>query len=311
MKTALLTTIFPASENFSEDFFNSLEKQTCKDFDIIVINDGVKNFQNIADKYKSLNIIEFKATFSPVKNREFGIQKTTELGYENIIFGDSDDFFEENRIKTVLNLLEKNDIVINDLNIFYKNETKYKFLSPIVTKQELGINYFFDKNIAGLSNTAIKTSLLKNKINFNSDLTAADWFFITILLLRNKQANVYFTNKTSTYYRQYEQNTIGINNIINQERIKLGINVKLIHYKSLISFCKKNNIQSFVHIFESKYNEILKLNAKTQNPDFLNKYIKVVKSNFNLIYKGWWSEIISLKEFKKYENKTNEKQGGI
>ena len=305
-KIAFLTTIFPASKPYLKDFFYSLQNQTYKSFDIIVINDGIKDFETIRKKYSDLNIIEFKVNFTPAKNREFGINKTIELGYEYIIFGDSDDFFAKNRFKVIIELLKTNDIVINDLNILCKTEIKSNFLSNIIKKEKLNINYFFDQNIAGLSNIAIKTSLLKNSnIKFNNELIAVDWYFFTTLLLQNPTANVYFTKKTSTYYRQYEQNTIGLNYTINSEKIKLGINVKLSHYKNLINFCNKNQISNFDSTFEIKYKEIQKLKTKIKNKSFFEKYILVIENNFDAIFKGWWSEIITIKEFEQYENRTN------
>jgi len=299
--TAFLTTIFPASKLFLKDFFNSLKSQTCKDFDIIVINDGVSEFEDIKEQYTTLNIIEIKVNYSPSKNREFGINKVLEFGYNNIIFGDSDDFFEQNRIEIISDLLESNHIVINNLNIFKCDRTKYKFFNNI-ENQKLDVTFFLKRNIAGLSNTGIRTSLLKKKVSLNRELIAIDWYFFTKLLLQNPNAKVLFTNKTSTYYRQYEQNTIGINEDVNNEKIILGIKVKLIQYESLINFCKENKLTKFVEIFETEHLEIKFVEEKLKDIIFFNHYISIIKQNFNNIFKGWWSEILTLKEFAQYEN---------
>ena len=304
-KTVFLTTIFPASQQFLHDFFESLQRQTYNKFDVIVINDAISDFNK--NEYKNLNIIEYKANYSAAGNREYGIKKAVKLGYENIIFGDSDDYFAENRIELILKLLENNDVIINDLNVFNKYEIKHNFFNSLINKK-LNINFFVNKNIAGLSNIAIKTSLLNNnKIEFNDKLVAVDWYFITTVLLQNPNAKIYFTNKTSTFYRQYEQNTIGLNNIVNPEKIKLGIKVKLVHYKNLINFCKENQISKFAEIYKEKYNEIQPLEDKIKNKAFFHKYLKVIDANFDTIFKGWWSEIITINEFEQYENKTNKK----
>jgi len=39
---------------------------------------------------------------------------------------------------------------------------------------------------------------------------------------------------------------------------------------------------------------------------FLKKYINIINMNMGEIYNGWWSEIITLKEFEKYENTINQ-----
>ena len=46
-KIAFLTTIFPMEEEYLKDFFNSLLQQTYKEFDILVVNDGYENFENL------------------------------------------------------------------------------------------------------------------------------------------------------------------------------------------------------------------------------------------------------------------------
>lgn len=301
---AFLTTIFPASKPHLSVFFKSLQKQTKKDFDVIVINDGISNFE--VGKYKPLKISEFKVNYTPAKNREFGINKALELGYEYIIWGDSDDYFNINRVEVVIDLLKNNDIIINELDIVTKNEIKNNYLSNILNNEKFDIDYFLNKNIAGMSNIAIKTSLLKNiVIKFDNELIAVDWYFFTILLLQKPEAKVCFTNETATYYRQYEQNTIGINNTVNEEKIKLGIKIKLIHYKNLINFCKENQNIKFVEIFEENFKNIQKLKDKLKDNVFFEKYISVIKSNFDDVFKGWWSEIITIKEFEYYENKIN------
>ena len=38
-----------------------------------------------------------------------------------------------------------------------------------------------------------------------------------------------------------------------------------------------------------------------RNPDFIKRYINTIDRNFTDIYKGWWSEILTLEELRKYE----------
>ena len=72
------------------------------------------------------------------------------------------------------------------------------------------IDYDFikDKNIFGLSNTAINVNIL-DKIVFDKEIVAVDWFLYKGLLKSGHTA--VFTNEAETYYRQYENNTIGLN----------------------------------------------------------------------------------------------------
>lgn len=204
-----LTTIFPMKKQFLIDFFDSLSRQTYEKFDVVVVNDGYDNFYDIKSKFQNLSIIELPYSNTTAKNREFGINYCIDNKYDILIFGDSDDYFSENRIEESLKHLENFDIVVNDLNLFDENgmyEEKY-ISNRLVHGSEVNLDYIQDKNIFGLSNTAFKTNIL-NKVKFDKDLVAVDWFLFKRLLKNG--CNSIFTNKAITYYRQYDSNSIGL-----------------------------------------------------------------------------------------------------
>jgi glycosyltransferase involved in cell wall biosynthesis len=204
-----LTTIFPMKEQFLIDFFNSLSRQTYDKFDVVVVNDGYDNFYDIKIKYQNLSIIELPYSDTTAKNREYGINYCIDNKYDVLIFGDSDDYFSDNRIEESLKYLETFDIVVNDLNLFDKNGTyEEKYISNRLNHEsEVKLDYIQDKNIFGLSNTAIKTNILDG-VKFDQDLISVDWYLYKELL--RKGYNSIFTNKAITYYRQHKDNTIGL-----------------------------------------------------------------------------------------------------
>ncbi len=119
---AFLTTIFPMEERFLIDFFDSLCRQTHDKFDVVVVNDGYDNFYDVKMKYQNLSIVELPYSDTPAKNREYGINYCIDNKYDILIFGDSDDYFSDNRIAKSINLLSNHDIVVNDIiiNTIYK-----------------------------------------------------------------------------------------------------------------------------------------------------------------------------------------------
>lgn len=211
MKIAFLTTVFPMKEEFLEDFFNSLENQTYKNFDLVVVNDNYDDFKTIKKKYKALNIIEIKYSNTFAKNREFGINWCKKNNYDILIFGDSDDYFSKNRVEKSIEVLKKYNIIVNDLTLFNKDGIvvdKY-FSQRIKNKTLIDYKFIEDKNIFGLSNTAINLHILDNKVKFPKNIVAVDWYFFKKLL---KKYSALFTNEIITYYRQYENNTLGLKN---------------------------------------------------------------------------------------------------
>lgn len=206
---AFLTTIFETDESYLDDFFGSLSNQTYKNFDVIVVNDGYSKFSNLKIKFDSLSVIELPFNGTPVKNREHGINFCIKNGYNYLVLGDCDDYFSENRIEKSISLLEGFDIVVNDLSLFNKNGVyeKLYFSNRIKNNSEIGFDFIKNKNIFGLSNTAINLSLM-SEISFPEDEKIVDWYFFKNLLKEGKTS--IFTNEIVTFYRQHENNFVGL-----------------------------------------------------------------------------------------------------
>ncbi|NVJ54173.1 MAG: glycosyltransferase family 2 protein [Campylobacteraceae bacterium] len=257
-KIVFLTTIFPMNKKYLYDFFDSLKNQIYKKFDIVVVNDGFENFEKIKLKYNQvLTIIELNYSNTPAKNREFGINYCIENNYNILIFGDSDDYFEKNRINKSIELLKNNDIVVNDLSLFDDSGVyEEKYLSNRLKNLQLvDFKFIRDKNIFGLSNTAIKLNNLE-KVIIPEDLIAVDWYFFTLLLDALKKA--IFTNETVSYYRQYQENTVGITEL-NIDSFQKIVKVKKLHYEAL-----KDKINGFdiklKGLLDIKFNNQKKIN---------------------------------------------------
>jgi glycosyltransferase involved in cell wall biosynthesis len=268
MKTAFLTTIFSTEEQYLYDFFDSLQNQTNTNFDVVVINDGYKDFEKIKTAYKqSLNILEYQYSNTPAKNREYGINYCIENCYDVLVFGDIDDFFAENRVEKSIEFLAWNDIVVNDLSLFDQDGVYEKmYISKrIENRTHINVDFIKDKNIFGLSNTAILLKDIK-KIEISDDLIAADWYLFTLFLLKNKKA--IFTNETETFYRQHKDNIVGMKKL-SKEALQRGIDVKSKHYRQFA------NVTNF---FDKEL-----LRVENKNMSFDNK--KEIKNPL------WWELI--------------------
>lgn len=284
VKVAFLTTVFPVSEEYIHDFMKSLSDQSLKMFDLIVLNDGYKDFCRIKSIYHNLNIIELPPVGSIAKNREALIKFALFNNYEVAVFGDIDDYFAQNRIEKSLDLLVSNDIVVNELSSFSNDiiNKESLFSARLTNNQIIDLDFIIDKNIFGLSNTAINLKKIQSiNISFNSELIAVDWYFYTNLLLLGRRA--IFTNETKTYYRQHDSNTVGIG-CVSEQSILQAIKVKLIHYRNLKE--KSNQFESMLESTEG-------LAKWVSSAERLNEF--VLNNIKNLCEPLWW-EILDLEE---------------
>ena len=208
-KTAFLTTVFPKNEKFFKSFLNSLSAQSYKNFDLVIVNDSFKNLDYYKNLYSNLNILSINSSDHPSKNREVGINYCIAQNYDILVFGDSDDYFKDNRVEKSLELLNKTDVVVNDLSLFNNNGVyEKKYISNRLNNLDvINPEFINDKNIFGMSNTAIKLKNIK-KVSFNDNIIAVDWYFFKAILKQGLQA--VFTNETESFYRQHENNMIGL-----------------------------------------------------------------------------------------------------
>lgn len=291
--TAFLTTIFPNSLGFLNEFLNSLSNQTDLNFDLLVVNDGVENFESYFEKFTKLNTIEIVSCKSPVENRIEGLNYVINAGYENLIFGDSDDYFENNRVELSKKELNKFDIFVNDLSIVTGNEFVKNVFESKINKSINFEKTILLSNIFGLSNTAMKTNCLsKLNLEIPSHIIAFDWFLYSLLIVLEKKS-VHFSSKTSTYYRQHENNTIGLNFNLDPESFIKEIEIKKTHLKEMKNYCLKNNKIDYSLIFDKELKGIEELEVLTNKNSELTNYLKIVNTNIDAIFDGWWSRILT------------------
>lgn len=230
-RVAFLTTIFPQNKKFLKSFLDSLSEQTYKDFDLVIVNDKFKNLNYYKDLYSDLNIININSSGTPAKNKEVGINYCIEKNYDILIFGDSDDYFKNNRVERSIKILNQADIVVNDLSLFNENNVYNKrYLSKRVKNlQIIKFEFIKNKNIFGFSNSAMRI-FNKKKISIPNDLVAIDWYIFSNFLLKGYKA--VFTNETISFYRQHEQNIIGLKQLDEKSFNKVK-NIKIKHFNAL------------------------------------------------------------------------------
>lgn len=280
---AFFTVVYPSSEKYLDAFLCSLENQTLKDFDTFIVNDGIETFDSYKGRCEN-RIIELRFKGGLSKIREFGIQHIVRSGkYDVVVFGDSDDLFAANRVEKVTELLKKADIAVNDLdlidadgNIMSKNYLSVR----LNNRDEIGADFILDKNLFGLTNTAVRIELL-DKVRFEDDLIATDWFLFGSLI--EKGCKAVFTNETTSLYRQHDANVVGMRRLTKDGLLK-GIKAKTIHYRSMTRVNGK-----YAELYEKfKWFE----DALTSDAELLDaSFNRVTAQNKNIKNPLWWEEI--------------------
>lgn len=274
--------VYPGIKLFLDDYLNSLESQTNDEFDLLIVNDGFKGLDYLLEK-RSLNWICENVAGSISLNRRILINKALEMGYRKIIFTDTDDTFEANRVEVLNNMLDKNPVIVNDLDItdIEGNELIKRYFSKRYSEAEMISNdYLFKGNLMGFSNTAVQSEVFQGIPSLQSgEAIAFDWYLWSSVLLFGHKAR--FTSETSTKYRNYGNNIAGLPQLLSEENILKGVDVKRQHYELMAKLNK---------IYSSSKSEFSWLSKNLGNKVQLNTYMNSLKQ-YAIDNHIWWENI--------------------
>jgi len=290
--------IYPGVEKYIKDYCNSIKIQDTKDFDILILNDKYNKIFPLNDK--RITILNIENNLTPSEIRMLGIKHAINNKYKYIVFSDSDDYFSSNRISISKKKLIKYDFIYNSYVIVDNSgyiSNKYCSSYFDIRRTNISISDIIDKNIIGFGNSGVKVKKLDN-LHIPKEILAVDWWIYSILLLNSCKGR--YISEAVNYYRQHENN-LGISTNLNKNKLLNGIRVKQIHYKNLLIYCEDHKMKEAIKIYSKKLEEINTLNKYIKDVNFCERYIEIINKNYKEIYSGWWSDILSIKEWRKYD----------
>ncbi|KZS41448.1 hypothetical protein AWE51_22355 [Aquimarina aggregata] len=287
---AFVSVIFPNNLKYFDSFLESLDKQTFKKFDLLLFNDGCAN-DDLLKRLQKYNLrFEIKNPKSkiPVLIRSEILNYIKEAKYELIVFGDTDDMFSKNRIFESYKMIKEKsyDIVFNDLsiindagNIKHRNFWNERFVNG---KLKVDFDFLSNYNVLGLGNSAMRTHILKGFVlKIDISIPAFDWILFLQLFNITPKLLVGFSNE-ETFYRQHDQNTLGLSNKIGRESLKKLYNIK----SKVYDFCKLHGIR----ICEKKVVEHERFGELILNDNnHLDNHLDKINTNKNKLF--WFEEV--------------------
>lgn len=270
----IFSTIYPNSKKYFDEFINSINAQSYKNFKIFLVLNGTSLSRKQKNKINNEYEI-FRINSKWQKSRVEGLKQLLKKKPNLIIFADSDDVLDKDRIKICIEKIGANDFIVNNLYLFQKNlKNKKKWLKR--KEKKITLNQIDYKNFVGCSNTIVKGSAIKKIINLiDIRLIAFDWCMAKLLLL-NKFKGVYIDSPL-TYYRQYNNNNSSLIKFSKQKILK---DIK----------CKLENLKYFLTVRLKYKNKIKDLENKKKMLNNKN-FLKNLKKKFMKNNQYWWSTI--------------------
>lgn len=307
MNKCKLSIIVPVYgvEKYIDKCLNSLVKQSLKEIEIIVVNDGTKdNSQKIVDKYVKKYPDKIKSYIKENGGqgsaRNYGLKKATG---EYIGYVDSDDFVEKDMYKKLYNKAKENNydiVVCGNYNVSedYQNKNIDAFINNYNTDLE---NIFFGK-MAVWNKIYKRDILIKNKLEFKEKVWYEDLAF-TLKAIMNSNTFAFIDEPLYDYLIR-EGSTMNNSNVQRNLEILDAFNdiLSYIQHNKKEEYFSKIEFLAIDHIYISAIVRVLKAEAddkvkrETINKliDYMNKkfpnyknnkYINTLSKNRKIIYK--------------------------
>lgn len=291
MKVGVLVATYNGIK-FIKEQLDSILNQTQKVDEIIISDDGSTDgtfefLNEYADIHKDDNIVV-------VKNYgEHGSTKNFENAYRNstadiLFFADQDDAWKQDKVEVFIKAFEKypecglvfSDAVVTNDKLDSIEKTVWDYFFPdvrdLINKDDIYTlidRDFLVKRIRYVNVVpgmciAIKKEILNKTVPFNSVLIHDD----IVMMYSATHSQICCINKTESYYRQHENNSIGVNEINGDSENRRNSLSGLIKNTELTM---KNVLYDYIRT--EYFNELDKNGEYT----FLRKQFKAKKKRFS------------------------------
>ena len=291
MKIACLTVIYPEMMGSIDEYAENIRRQTCKDFELVVVNDGVTGDFKTALKKVPVPVLVFDCSLSHQKNRLFGLSICQKRNYDVVICSDSDEIMAPERVQRIREFFmehKEESLVFNNV-VSESNGRRF----DLAYKDTIRLDDIVDFNVLGYGAMSLRRDLIPFVLEHeNSNITVFDWWLALVYLI--KYPHVRFLSDLAEQARYRKNTLVGPAFEISGETIQKSLKIKKTLYMELAQYCRKQEITDKDELFSGKLDEIheiekfIKVNSL---PAYLGRVKKYFESGEKLY---WWRDAVSL-----------------
>ena len=206
----MISVIMPAynTENKILEMLNSIARQTYKDYELIVVNDGsTDKTLEVCNKFKLDNS---NINMKIIDKKNGGVSSARNIGIENInkkseyiIFVDSDDLLEHNMFEVLIKNIKEYDYVICNYYTLVDNQKNVEnYKKEEITKDNF-IELYNVQAFNPLWNKIFRTEIiLRNNIRFNKDLKVGeDLEFVSRYIAHTRRNGIIIPDVLYNYFK--------------------------------------------------------------------------------------------------------------
>lgn len=225
---AVYTTVYPGVRPYLADWYASICAQTDKDFRLWIGLDmlEVDAAHAAMDAAPDATWVKSIGGDTPGSLRQRALTQLAEH-HDGVVLVDSDDVLHATRVATARRMLRSHDMVGCALRIVDESGESLNAsfgLPPGMTTDDV----FPRSNIFGLSNTAVRSRLLRRCLPIPAEAVLVDWYLSTRAWLLG--ASMAFSPGEEMDYRQHRANTARVLGPIGEQQVVEDTERVRVHY---------------------------------------------------------------------------------
>lgn len=283
---ALYTTVYPGVEPYLADWFASLRRQTDSDFRLWVGLDMMDPEAACSAMGGDPDAIWIRGEGgdTPGSLRQKALAQIVRH-HSEVVLVDSDDIMRPSRVKTARRMLADHDMAGCPLRVVDERGTSLDMiftLPPAVVADAV----FPRTNAFGLSNSAVRTSLLERCLPIPDAAVLVDWFLSTRAWLFG--ARFSFGERIEMDYRQHGKNTARVQAPFPEQQVVEDTDRVRAHFRLVLESNLEGTLPGRLAELKAAAEDVDLFHERViRNPTRLSRYVDGLNERATTML--WWA----------------------
>ena len=287
-KFSVLIPVYNAEKHLQE-CIDSVEKQTCQDFEIVIVDDGSTDHSGeICDTLSMVSLSEIRVIHQSNKGQYWARREAIlHSDGEYCIFLDADDFLYENALERIERIIDQYsaDLIIYNLSYISDNGSiencPNEFPEGMITKESLLSKICATSTLNSLCIKACKRSIVSNDLNFSNygiTVTRLGEDLLQSLPIIESSEKIYYLSEHLYYYRKNPESTTQKYNLENYKSLNSARRY-LFSYLELLNYNTTENLSLFFNYYAKLFIVSLKelLLSSTSKQNILDAFYEIAE----------------------------------
>src|SRR5665648_37258 len=285
---AVYTTVYPGALPFLGPWYQSLQDQSDRDYDLWIGVDLIEpqEVEAALGGQVTATWVKAKPGDSHARIRQRAFEQIVER-HEAVVLVDSDDLLHPSRVAAARSSLEEYDLSGCTLQLI--DETGRELgLTVGLTKGEEADQVLPRHNVFGLSNVAFRSDLLRRCLPIPDEVVLVDWFLATRAWLLG--ARFGFDPEVRMYYRQHGANTARMRPPFLEEQVIGDTRLVRDQFRILIANLTEGALSTRTRSLKQVAADVeLFYERVAVRPVRLEQYVKALNALGTMSY--WWATV--------------------